>query len=158
MAKKQSSQSLLRSKVKAIIDKDMTSFAKVVYSQVIKNFNMQVYYDENGKLKKWLPLEFSTQQDRRYRGYHPTRPILQRTTSLKNSIKVFYDGSTIRIQSNSPYAETHQFGARNPKSSEARNIPARPFLDYPASCGLNSKLMAQYFFRPAGIELSKIIN
>ena len=157
MAKKQSSQSLLRSKVKAIIDKYMTSFAKVVYSQVIKNFNMQVYYDENGKLKKWLPLEFSTQQDRRYRGYHPTRPILQRTTSLKNSIKVFYDGIKIRIKSDLVYAETHQNGMINPTPG-AKDIPARPFLDYPASCGLNSKLMAQYFFRPAGIELSKIIN
>jgi len=97
----------------------------------------------------WRKLELPTKMDRHYSGYGYDKPILKRSSSLINSIKVTLDTSTnnIRITSDSPYAKTHQFGMKNPIEG-AKDIPARPFLNAPKSCRNGGATYIKHFRDP----------
>ena len=143
----------LRSKVNSVVDRQFKLYSKIVYIEVIKNFNNEVEAD--GKTK-WKRLRKATKKDRRRKGYD-TSSKLQKNGTLKKSIKVFYDGIKIRIKSDLVYAETHQNGMINPTPG-AKDIPARPFLDFPHSCNRNGKPYKKHLIKPLAKAVKKIIK
>jgi phage gpG-like protein len=132
-------------KLKKIVDDLFISFGKIIYKEVLKEFDSE----HDGT---WEELKPQTQYNRTHLGYPPKHPILKRSGSLRKSIGVFYNGTKIIIESNHfvksiNISDIHEEGKGN--------IPARPFTTYPKSCERGSKLYTEHLLFPLVKKLRK---
>lgn len=96
----------------------MQEAERIVTEAIDRNFA-----SESAAGDPWPPLAASTIADRQRKGYGPG-PILQRTQTLRGSMKGSHDNESAEVgpSEDIDYAWTHEAG------DASRNIPARPYL------------------------------
>ena len=77
-------------------------------------------FEQEGGSPKWQPLKPKTIEEKRRKRRRVK--VLQRSGTMRNTIRYFVTDKGLLFGSNMVYARTHQYGDRG------RNIPARPFL------------------------------
>lgn len=119
-------QTKLENMVEGEIRQALSRMAIEYREEVMRNFDMQGR-DESGRTGTWTPLKPSTVKQReRYKGAgYGTRPILERTGALKQSIqpKTWTGELAFGVTVGEKYGVYHQTGTSK--------MPARPFLNVP---------------------------
>lgn len=77
-------------------------------------------FEQEGGSPKWVPLKPKTIAEKRRNRRRPK--ILQRTGTLRVTLRYFVTARGLMFGSSMIYAATHQYG------DNSRNIPDRPFL------------------------------
>lgn len=98
----------------------MKNIAGIMHDSVEENF------DKEGRPEKWQELSEVTINERKKKGYYPSK-ILQTRGDLAASISSFYDDNSAVVGTNKAYAAIHQFGGKAGKNKKVE-IPARPYL------------------------------
>lgn len=105
----------------------------------------------------WPELSPMTQRLRKWKGFTPDRPILQRRNDLFHSIEKREETEdSVSVGTNLPYAAILQDGGVETYPTDvpgSREIPARPFIQLHAELIEDvDTVVAEFFFRPDGSQ------